>query len=292
MQETIQRRPMHLDRLTLSLGAVLFAATVLAWFAVVRANAAMDDGEAPHVAEQPEMAVSERPMPVKADVRMRMGVSEQMSSWPWAVTFGVFLAVWIPMMAAMMFPAAAPMVRAFARSARSRYKPVQASLLIALFLTGYLAIWGGFGAGAFLLNELVSEASGQWGWVVNAGPYVGGGLLIGAGIYQFTWFKQFCLSKCRTPLAFMIKEWRDGSFGAAQMGAKHGLYCLGCCIGLMVGLIVAGVMSIGWMVTLAVLIFVEKVTRWGPQLARVTAVVMVVAGIALMVYQENLPGIV
>jgi predicted metal-binding membrane protein len=222
---------------------------------------------------------------------MRIGVSDQMASWPWAWTLAAFLGGWVVMMAAMMFPAAAPMTHAFARSTRGTNAPARATLLIALFLSGYLLVWGGLGLAVFLANELASELADNSDRIVDAGPYIGGVFLIGAGIYQFTSFKQWCLSKCRSPLSFVLKEWRSGTVGALAMGVKHGLYCLGCCIGLMVGLIVVGVMSIPWMVTLACLIFAEKVTRWGPQIARATAVVMFAAGVALIVYGEKLPGL-
>lgn len=311
MERALQPRALRLDRLTITLGAVLLLATAAAWAIVLQANDAMDDNRTATVetssmdqpaksdgmdhstaTEADEMPGSGMAMSAQSDVRMRIGVTEQMSSWPWLLTLAAFLGFWVAMMAGMMFPAAAPMVHAFARSARIRQSPGRASLLIGLFLAGYLVIWGGFGLATFVINELVSESASRWDWVVDAGPYAGGVLLIGAGIYQFTWFKHLCLSKCRTPLSFMVKEWREGSGGAIQMGFKHGLYCLGCCIGLMVGLVVAGIMSIGWMVTLAVLIFAEKATRWGPQVARAAAVVMVGGGIALMIFGKDLPGIV
>lgn len=295
------RPAFRLDRLSLCVGAVLLAVTIGAWAFVV--NMEMD-----HDAHLSSMAADSMPaedeaMPAtevhdlgmespRDDLRMRLGVSEQMQSWPRAATIAAFLGGWLAMMAAMMFPAASPMVTMFARSARRRYARGRSSLLIGIFIAGYLAAWGLFGLGVYALNEGVGEASVRWEWVLDSGPYLGGALLIAAGIYQVTWFKQACLQKCRSPLSFIMQEWRDGSAGALRMGAKHGLYCLGCCIGLMAGLIVAGVMSIGWMVTLAVLIFAEKVTRWGPQIARVTAAVMVIAGAALIVYGEKLPGIV
>ena len=50
-----------------------------------------------------------------------------------------------------------------------------------------------------------------------------------AGIYQLTPLKELCLSKCRTPIRFIMTSWRDGTAGAFRMGLFHGIYCLGCC---------------------------------------------------------------
>ncbi|MBI5949044.1 MAG: DUF2182 domain-containing protein [Chloroflexi bacterium] len=304
---TLQRH-VQLDRVSLTIGAALLAVTVGAWAIVLTNNAAMDDEPATgsgmpamddgamdgaateeHMMPDGEMTGMDTMSP-REDLRMRIGVSQQMDSWPWPATFAVFSGAWVAMMAGMMFPAAVPMAATYTRTARKTNGKGRAGLLVGLFVTSYILVWGVFGVAVYGLNELAGEAAARWDAVTDAGPYIGGTLLIGAGIYQFTGFKGFCLSKCRSPLGFMLKEWRDGPAGALRMGVKHGLWCLGCCVGLMVGLIVAGVMSIGWMVTLGVLIFTEKVTKWGPQVARVTAVVMAAAGIALIVYGDGLPG--
>ncbi len=311
MQRTLRPPNFRLDALTVLVGTSLVVLAAAAWGATWYASSAMyDDRASAGVAEIDSMdgdmaqdetaatgegmttdAMGDSEMSSEADVRMRIGVSEQMSSWPWPATFAVFLGVWLAMMAAMMLPAASPMAQTFARSARNRYPPARASFLVALFLAGYLFVWGAFGAGVFVINELTSEAVGRWKGLLDAAPYVGGALLIAAGIYQFTWLKNLCLAKCRSPLSFIVGQWQDGALGAFWMGTKHGSYCLGCCIGLMAGLIVAGVMSIPWMITLAALIFAEKVTPWGPQIARVTAVCLVAAGVGLLLWGPDVPGI-
>jgi len=318
------RKHVRLDRLTLVVGAALLAATASSWFVVLEANDAMDDSstaasaplaqarkpldtmstaeamdadasaaaamtESAVAAQDREMTAMEMSAP--ADVRMRLGVSEQMQSWAWPATVTLFFGGWTAMMAAMMLPAASPMVTMYGRSARKLYRPLPAAGLITLFVCGYLLIWGLFGLGAYGINEAVAEAAGRWDRVTDSAPYAGGALLILAGVYQLSPLKQLCLSKCRTPVGFMLTEWRPGAAGALRIGTKHGLFCLGCCVGLMLGLIVAGVMSIGWMLTLGVLIFAEKITRWGPQLSRLTGVVMFAAGLALLIRGENLPGI-
>lgn len=302
------RASVRTDRLTLTIGAALLIAALVSWAIVLKANAAMDDAPAAlpgldSAMDEGDPGAATNPMDdaggdamaamsPREDLRMRIGVSRQMDSWAWPATFAVFAGGWMAMMAAMMFPAATPMVSMYARSARKRYSPSKSAALIATFVLGYIVIWGVFGVAAYAINEAAGEASTHWDSVLDAGPYVGGVLLIGAGIYQLSPLKQLCLAQCRSPFSFLMHHWHDGATGAVRMGVRHGLWCLGCCVGLMVGLIVAGVMSIGWMVTLGVLIFAEKVTRWGPQVARVTAAAMVAGGIGLMVFGEDLPGIV
>lgn len=108
-----------------------------------------------------------------------------------------------------------------------------------------------------------------------------GGALITAGIYQFTRLKVFCLGHCRAPIHFFMEHWRDGLLGAVQMGAHHGLYCLGCCWGLMLALIALGLMNPVWMGVIALLIFIEKVMSTGERFAQFIGVALILAGIGI-----------
>jgi predicted metal-binding membrane protein len=95
----------------------------------------------------------------------------------------------------------------------------------------------------------------QWGLLTLAlvspmmqstGEALGRGLLLGAGLFQFSRLKYACLAHCRSPMGFLVTEWRDGSWGAFRMGLKHGGYCLGCCW-VLIGLLFAfGVMHLLW----------------------------------------------
>ena len=281
---------LRIDRLSMLVGAGLLVITVMAWLIVLESpgmdsSSAMQDMASGMGQEDPSMASTPA-----SDVRMRLGVTNQMDALPWGITAVAFLGGWLVMMSAMMLPSATPMVNLFARSARRRYPASRAVILIGLFVLAYILVWGSFGIAAFALNESVAAATNRWNSLVRAGPYVAGVLLIGAGLYQVSQLKGGCLAKCRSPLSFVMREWRDGFSGALRMGLRHGLYCVGCCVGLMVALLVAGIMSIGWMVSLAVLIFLEKITPWGTQVARLTAVMLVIAGVALLVHGARLPG--
>src|SRR5207248_7973418 len=97
-------------------------------------------------------------------------------------------------------------------------------------------------------------------WLV---PYAGGAILVFAGLYQLTPLKNACLKHCRSPLHFVMHGWRDGRTGALAMGATHGVFCLGCCWGIMAVLFVVGLMNLGWMAGLSLLIIAEKLAPRG-----------------------------
>ncbi len=94
-------------------------------------------------------------------------------------------------------------------------------------------------------------------------PAAGAAVLLVAGLYQLTPFKQVCLRSCRAPIAFMTEHWRPGVAGAVRMGAVHGLYCLGCCWALMLVLFAGGVMNLTVIVALTVWVLVEKLAPFG-----------------------------
>jgi predicted metal-binding membrane protein len=109
---------------------------------------------------------------------------------------------------------------------------------------------------------------------------LGGVALVLAGAYQLTRYKSVCLRHCRTPLDFMM-HWRSGSRGGLRMGVHHGLFCLGCCWGLMLVLLTVGIMNLVWMGLVAAVIFIEKVLPFGWATAKVVGVALVGLGIGL-----------
>lgn len=87
--------------------------------------------------------------------------------------------------------------------------------------------------------------------------------MLAAG-YELTPLKDVCLTKCRSPLGFLLGSWRDGVRGGLIMGTRHGAWCVGCCWALMASLFALGVMSLIWMALVTALIALEKtVTRGG-----------------------------
>jgi predicted metal-binding membrane protein len=118
--------------------------------------------------------------------------------------------------------------------------------------------------------------------MVSTSPILGGVLLIGAGIFQFTPLKHACLSHCRSPIGFFMTEWRPGSKGAIAMGLRHGYFCVGCCWLLMALLFVAGVMNLLWVATIAVIVLVEKVVPAGQWVSRAIGILVIIWGTAMI----------
>ena len=143
-----------------------------------------------------------------------------MDNGPWTDlgTFGWFVGVWIVMMAAMMFPSVAPTVALYSRMSQKPLAPV-------VFVTGYLITWTCAGVAAFLIGVAVRAVAGDFTWE-HAGRYLTGATLLFAGVYELTPLKHVCLSKCRSPLGFLLGSWRDGWLGGLRMGGGTALGAL------------------------------------------------------------------
>ena len=197
---------------------------------------------------------------------MAMAMPRQ-ASWD-AVALTLTFAMWAVMMVAMMVPAAAPMILLFATVHRRQREGGHAAVPTAVFLAGYLAVWSAFSALATSAQWGLHEAALLSPMLAATRPWLGGGLLIAAGVYQWTPLKQACLAKCRSPLGFLLTEWREGVRGALVMGVRHGGYCTGCCWALMALLFVGGVMNLVWVAALAVVVLGEKVLPRGALLGK------------------------
>jgi predicted metal-binding membrane protein len=207
-----------------------------------------------------------------------------MDNGPWTDlgTFGWFVGVWLVMMAAMMFPSVAPTVALYSRMSQKPLAPV-------VFVTGYLITWTCVGVAAFLIGVAVRAVAGDFTWE-HAGRYLTGATLLFAGVYELTPLKHVCLSKCRSPLGFLLGSWRDGWLGGLRMGLRNGAWCVGCCWALMASLFALGVMSIVWMALVAGLIAVEKTVPWR-RVAHGTAAVLLALGVLLLLAPSAIPGL-
>ena len=127
-----------------------------------------------------------------------------------------------------------------------------------VFIFGYLAAWTFYSLVVSLIQWKMHE-NGLLNPMMTSDNYLlSGSVLLLAGIYQWTPFKDNCLKYCRTPLAFLLAEWRQGAWGAMRMGAHHGLYCVGCCAALMAILFAVGVMNMLWVLLLTIFVALEK----------------------------------
>jgi predicted metal-binding membrane protein len=208
-------------------------------------------------------------------------------------TLAFWVTAWVVMMGAMMFPSIAPMVVMYVRiqegkRARGEDAPIAAT---AIFVGGYLLAWSVAGLAGYATIRVGHDLSPAFLAWDHAGPYVAGAVLLAAAIYQLTPLKDVCLSKCRSPFEFLLTAWKPGRIGALRMGIEHGGWCVGCCWALMATLIALGVMSVGWMVFVAVLIAVEKLLPWKAVANRSIAILLVVLGLAVAFAPEHVPGL-
>lgn len=200
-----------------------------------------------------------------------------------ALTLGTFVLAWVAMMAAMMLPSVAPVVRIYASAAgRGLAAPLP------VFVAGYLVVWSAIGLPAFvawraLANPLANGA--RWA------ELLAGAVLVVAAAYQVSPLKRACLRHCRSPLGFFMGlrgNLRDPRV-ALRAGASHGLVCLGCCWALMAILVALGTMSIPLMVVIAAVIFAEKTLPHGERVATAAAVLIGGLGAAVLLVPEVAP---
>jgi predicted metal-binding membrane protein len=201
----------------------------------------------------------------------------------------LFLAIWVIMMVAMMFPTAAPMIVTFHKVHAGKRQRGEAFVSTWIFVAAYFLVWTLSGVAAYA-GALAAEAiAARTALSPATAARIGGGVLVVAGLYQFTPWKNICLSKCRTPISFIMTSWHDGAAGALRMGLLHGAYCLGCCWLLFVILFPLGIMNIAAMAVITLVIFAEKSLPWGRAVARAAAVTLIVYGSAVVIAPQYLP---
>ncbi|WP_338639992.1 DUF2182 domain-containing protein [Burkholderia pyrrocinia] len=196
------------------------------------------------------------------------------------------IVMWWVMMIAMMTPSAAPLVMLYRRVLRHHGADGSGAAFTSVsLLAGYLTAWLAFSIGAALLQLLLQPAgliSAMMLWSKSA--VLSAVVLALAGLYQFSPLKRACLRQCRAPAGFLVAHWRPGVVGSFLLGARHGMYCVGCCWLLMALLFVGGVMNVVWIAALSLFVFAEKVLPGGDLVGRVLGVVLIAwAGVTLLV---------
>jgi predicted metal-binding membrane protein len=204
-------------------------------------------------------------------------VMPQLNPWGWSEMVGLFV-MWAVMMTAMMIPSAAPVILLFAGIADRRQAQGVPAASAVPFIAGYLIAWVGYSAVAALAQSVLHTTTLLSPAMRSASPWLGGTVLIAAGVYQWLPLKQRCLLHCRSPLGFFATEWREGNRGALVMGLRHGSYCVGCCWLLMALLFVAGVMNLVWVAALTLIVLLEKVAPGAAVLSRAAGLAMLGAG--------------
>jgi predicted metal-binding membrane protein len=204
---------------------------------------------------------------------------------------GWFAGIWATMMAAMMLPSLVPMERAYAAAAGGRgrwsFRPVAATTG---FSAGYLLVWVLAGVVAYAVFEGIRSLDPAWLAWDRAGPYLAGGVIIGAALYELTPAKATCLRHCRQP-ELLTHNRRPGPIGAMRDGIGHGGYCVGCSWALMAALFALGVMSLGWMVVVASVVAIEKLLPWSKVAVAATVSLLLVLGVGVALFPGNVPGL-
>jgi predicted metal-binding membrane protein len=183
---------------------------------------------------------------------------------------GYHVAMWAAMVFAMMLPTAAPMISTYmniAEAARRKAIPVAQPAVLA---AGYLAVWLSFATAAGLLQAEVAvpQISGATGV-----------LLLVAGLWQFAPIKHACLTRCRRPMPYFLAHWSERPGDVFRMGLRQGLYCLGCCVALMMLMFAAGAMNLLWMAVLGLVMILEKTMARPQRLVHIVGAVLLLLGV-------------
>ncbi len=244
-----------------------------------------------------EMTLAEGMASPQSNMASGTGMAEQgmammmmPAAWSGRSAVLVFLMWWV-MMIAMMLPSVASVVLLYTALIRRGGNAANVPRLAGVFLAGYLSAWAFFsllatGAQWFLeLRGIVSPMG-----MALTSNLLGASVLIAAGAYQLTPWKQSCLQHCQSPLKYLTEHRRPGLRGALRMGIEHGAFCLGCCWFLMALLFVGGIMNLYWIIGLTVFVLLEKLlmARHWLTFSKAVGAGLCLAGIGLVLSGEAL----
>jgi len=223
--------------------------------------------------------------PMKMDGAMQMdmfGMSMDPTDWS-ARTIAETSAMWLLMMAAMMLPAMAPVMSVYAGISAKEDSGARLALRIGLFTISYFILWAAFSVTAAIIQMALRGSDMFTMGGTLATPLMAGILALIAGVYQFTPIKDACLKHCRHPLHYLLQHWKPGLAGAFPVGARHGLYCFGCCVAFMGLMFIFGAMNIWWMAVIAAYFLAEKILPKAELWGRITGALLIVAGAYMII---------
>lgn len=188
-------------------------------------------------------------------------------SWQLYDFFMLFV-MWAVMMIAMMTPSVLPMVSMYVTVTHNKKSKSQAYTPTIIFLCGYLIAWIFFSI-VISIAQYPLHVVGLLNPMMDSRSYLlSGSILVLAGMYQWTPWKDACLEQCRSPLHYLMTCWREGHWGAISMGIHHGAYCVGCCWALMAVMFAVGVMNVLWMIVIAFFVLAEKISPFSSKYIR------------------------
>ena len=199
----------------------------------------------------------------------------------------IALLAWQVMIAAMMLPSSLPLVRLYSRATQ---RVPRRGRSMAAFIGGYALVWSAFGLAAFGFDAALHAAVNASGWLSDHDWWIGGAVLALAGAFQFTSLKDACLDKCRHPGQFLMRYYERGPAGGFRLGARHGIFCVGCCWALMLVMFAAGMASLIWMALLTGVMIHEKTRPMGAKAVPVTGVALLGAASIVLAYSAYAAG--
>lgn len=182
--------------------------------------------------------------------------------------------MWVLMSAAMMAPTILPALATY--DDLSKTAP---STHFGQLLAGYGLVWIGFSTFAALAQMLLFSFGLVSLFGDSRSTALSSGLLLLAGLYQFSPVKEVCLSKCRAPMMFFLQYWGEGPW---RNGLRLGLVCLGCCWALMLLAFVGGVMNLVFMGIATLIMMLEKLADFGRYLTKPLGVILVISSVKLL----------
>ena len=308
IQENFNLKPAPLkDRMTVYVGALVVI--LFSWFYIIGMGwhmntlpfvdnpAAMNMEMDMDMDKKPmNMDMDKKPMdmdmdkkPMNMDMDSEISLINKILSWmppshgPWALTdFTLLFLMWSVMMIAMMTPSILPMLLLFTTLNAKNKESGKDTTSTMILLFGYLFSWVLFSL-VITFPQYAMHKSGLLNPMMEPShAYIGVITLCLAGIYQFSPFKDACLTVCQSPLSFLMNNWKDGNLGTFLIGYKHGFYCIGCCWALMLTLFALGVMNIMWVMVLTLFVLFEKLAYKRPILFRkVTGIFFIAWGMML-----------
>lgn len=204
--------------------------------------------------------------------------------WPAGVRIAIFVLGWTLMSVAMMLPSSLPLVTVFLTITRRAWS------LMTFLVAGYLWIWALFGLAAFLADAGLHALVDASPWLSERAGLIPAGVLLTAGLFQFSPLKYACLKQCRSPIGFVLQHWSGGRRGlrAFSVGVRHGVFCVGCCWGLMLLMFGVGGIHLGWMLGLGAIMFIEKAVEWGRWITAPVGGLLALWGLTLLL---RIPGV-
>jgi predicted metal-binding membrane protein len=202
--------------------------------------------------------------------------------------FEALFGMWAVMMVAMMLPSTLPFVFAFSAEQNRRRAKQMTMVPAAFFIAGYFSLWIAFSGACAALQQGLHRLALLSPMMSATSSAFSGAILVAAGVYQWTPMKNACLRHCRSPLTFLLSDWRDGAAGAFRMGVDHGMFCIGCCWMLMMLPFAAGVMNLLWMAGIAALLLIEKAAPGGEWMARICGALLALGGVCVAILRVTL----